>query len=91
MVEQLKQFVKHLQESGIPVVLFQDPITKTQSLTFSLVIISATLVIFGLIGKFAKLAGGFDIENSLSFFYGCSALYFGRKITSGKTTIDKQE
>lgn len=89
MVDCIKELLKQLQEAGIPIVLFRDPATKTQSLTFSLVIVSAALVIFGLIGKFAKLAGGFDIENSLSFFYGCSALYFGRKITSGKTTVDK--
>lgn len=89
MIDKIKQTLKQIQDSGIPVVLFQDPMTKTQSLSFSLVIISAALVIFGLIGKFAKLAGGFDIENSLSFFYGCSALYFGRKIISGKNTIDK--
>lgn len=85
----IKEFVKKLQESGVPIVLFSDPATNKPSLSFSLVIVSAALVIFGLVGKFAKLAGGFDIENSLSFFYGCSALYFSRKITSGKTTIDK--
>jgi hypothetical protein len=90
-MEKIKQFIKQLQDAGIPVVMFRDPSTKQQSLTFSLVIISALLVIFGLIGKFAELAGGFDIENSLSFFYGCSALYFGRKISNDKITIDKQE
>lgn len=89
MIDKTKEILKRIQDSGIPVVLFQDPMTKTQSLSFSLVVISAALVIFGLIGKFTKLAGGFDIENSLSFFYGCSALYFGRKITSNKDTLDK--
>ena len=87
----MKEFIKQLQENGIPVVLLRDPTTKTQSLSFSLVIISATLVVLGVIGKFAKFAGGFDIENSLSFFYGCAGMYLGRKITSGKTTIDNKE
>jgi hypothetical protein len=90
-MNRLKEFIKKLEEAGIPVVLLRDPVTKTQSLTFSLVIISALLVIFGLVGKFAKLAGGFDIENSLSFFYGCAGMYLGRKITNNNNTVDKQE
>lgn len=88
-MDAVKEFLKKLQDSGIPVVLLTDPVTKTQSLTFTLVIVSALLVIFGLVGKFAKLAGGFDIENSLSFFYACAGMYLGRKITNNKNSLDK--
>lgn len=87
----MKEFIKQLQDNGIPVILFRDYKTKAPSISFTLVIISAVIVILGLIGKTTKLLGAVDIENSLSFFYGCAGMYIGRKFSSGKTTIDKPE
>lgn len=90
-MEKLKALLKNLQNNGISLVIFQDPITKVPSISYSLVIVSASLVVLGLIGKFAKLSGGIDIENSLSFFYGASGLYFGRKVSGNKVIIEQQD
>lgn len=90
-MDKLKQLVKDLQDKGIPIFLLRDMTTKLPSVTFSLLIVSALMVVLGLIGKFAKLAGGFDIENSLTFFGICFGGYLGRKITNGKTSIEENK
>lgn len=87
-MKKLKEFRDKLTEfctkKGIPVVVFRDPVTQQPSASFSLLVVSSGLVIFGLINKIAKLVDGVDIDNALQFFYACAGLYFGRKLTSDK-------
>jgi hypothetical protein len=68
-------------KQGIPVFTFRDPVTQKPSASFTLLVISSGLVIFGLINKIANLVDGVDIENALQFFGICAGLYFGRKLT----------
>jgi hypothetical protein len=82
VVEQLKKLLKDLQEKGLPIVVLRDNLTGKPSITYSFFVISGILVILGLIGKFAKVSGGIDMDNALNFFYGCGAMYIGRKITN---------
>lgn len=82
MVEQLKKLLKDLQEKGLPIVVLRDNLTGKPSITYSFFVISGILVMLGLIGKFAKVSGGIDMDNALNFFYGCGAMYIGRKITN---------
>jgi hypothetical protein len=91
MLEKLKAKLKEIQEQGLYIVFLKDPITKQPSVTLSLLITSAIIVITGLLQKPSKLIGGIDIENSLSFFYACAGIYLGRKITGNKVTIDNQQ
>ena len=91
MLEKLKAKLKEIQEQGLYIVFLKDPITKQPSVTLSLLITSAIIVITGLLQKPSKLIGGIDIENSLSFFYACAGIYLGRKITGNKVTIDTQQ
>jgi hypothetical protein len=89
-MKKLREFQNKLTEfctkKGIPVVTFRDPVTQKPSASFTLLVISSGLVIFGLINKIANLVDGVDIENALQFFYACAGLYFGRKLT-----VDKKE
>lgn len=71
-------------KKGIPVPVLRDPVTQQPSASFTLLVISSGLVIFGLLNKIAKLVDGVDIDNALQFFYACAGLYFGRKLTSDK-------
>jgi hypothetical protein len=71
-------------EKGIPVPILRDAVTQKPSASFTLLVVSSGLVIFGLINKAAKLVDGIDIDNALQFFYACAGLYFGRKLTSDK-------
>jgi glutamine amidotransferase-like uncharacterized protein len=87
-MKKIKQLQKDLSDwctkKGIPVITFRDPVTQQPSASFTLLVISAGLVIFGLVNKIAKLVDGVDIENALQFFGICAGLYFGRKLTSNK-------
>ncbi len=78
------KFVEFCTKKGIPVITFRDPVTQQPSASFSLLVVSSGLVIFGLINKMAKLVDGIDINNALQFFYACAGLYFGRKLTGDK-------
>lgn len=95
MVIKLKEILKELQEKGLPIVILRDTVTGLPSITFSFFVLSGALVALGLIGKFAKLSGGIDMDNALNFFYACSATYVGRKMTSKNGNkaieVDKEE
>lgn len=78
------KLVEFCTKKGIPVPVIRDPVSQQPSASFTLLVISAGLVIFGLLNKVAKLVDGVDIENALQFFYACAGLYFGRKLTSDK-------
>ena len=79
-----KKLVEWCTKKGIPVPILRDPSTQQPSASFTLLVISSGLVIFGLINKIAKLVDGVDIDNALQFFYACAGLYFGRKLTTDK-------
>lgn len=78
------RLVAWCMEKGIPVPILRDAVTQKPSASFTLLVISSGLVIFGLLNKVAKLVDGIDIDNALQFFYVCAGLYFGRKLTSDK-------
>lgn len=78
------RLVEFCTKKGIPVPVLRDVTTQQPSASFTLLVVSSGLVIFGLINKIAKLVDGVDIDNALQFFYACAGLYFGRKLTSDK-------
>jgi hypothetical protein len=86
----LGKIIKELQEKGLPLIILRDNVTGKPSITYSFFVISGVLVILGLIGKFAKVSGGIDMENALSFFYGCGAMYVGRKMTNKNNDSTKE-
>jgi hypothetical protein len=87
-VKKLKELQKNLvnwcTKKGVPVPVLRDPVSQQPSASFTLLVVSSGLVIFGLLNKVAKLVDGVDIDNALQFFYACAGLYFGRKLTSDK-------
>lgn len=87
-MKKLKDLQKKLTDwctkKGLPVPTLRDPVSQQPSASFTLLVVSSGLVIFGLLNKVAKLVDGVDIDNALQFFYACAGLYFGRKLTSDK-------
>lgn len=87
-MKKLKKLQDRLTEfctkKGLPVPVLRDPVTQQPSASFTLLVVSSGLVIFGLINKAAKLVDGIDMDNALQFFGICAGLYFGRKLTSDK-------
>lgn len=78
------RFTEFCTKKGLPVPVLRDPVTQQPSASFTLLVVSSGLVIFGLINKAAKLVDGIDMDNALQFFGICAGLYFGRKLTSDK-------
>jgi hypothetical protein len=87
-MKQLKELQKQIADwctkKGIPVPVIRDPVSQQPSASFTLLVVSSGLVIFGLLNKIANLVDGVDMGNALQFFYACAGLYFGRKLTSDK-------
>ena len=86
----IRKIIKELQEKGLPLIILRDNVTGKPSITYSFFVVSGVLVILGLIGKFAKVSGGIDMDNALSFFYGCGAMYVGRKMTNKNNDSTKE-
>jgi hypothetical protein len=79
--ERWLSLVRGMNERGIPLPMARDEGKASESLT--LVIISSTLVIVGIIGKWGgKL--NIDVDQALQFFYACAALHWGRGLTGTK-------
>jgi len=83
------KFIEFCTKKGIPVIIFRDPVNQKPSASFTLLVVSSGLVIFGLLNKIAKLVEGIDVENALQFFYACAGLYFGRKLTNDNKEDEK--
>ena len=66
-----------LAEYGIPVLIFRDPFSKKPSMPFSMMIVSITLVVCGIVGKLSHVVGGIDMPNAMQFLSTSAALYFG--------------
>lgn len=81
MVENLKQKIQELQEKGLPIVFFRDPVTKLPSVSLTLLLVSFALSIFSLINKFAKIVDGVDVDNTIELLVVCASLYFGRSLS----------
>jgi hypothetical protein len=79
-----QQIAEWCTKKGIPVPVLRDPVSQQPSASFTLLVVSSGLVIFGLLNKIANLVDGVDIDNALQFFYACAGLYFGRKLTGDK-------
>jgi hypothetical protein len=88
-MRKLSVLMKDLQDKGVPLIILRDVVTKTPSITYTFFVLSGTLVTLGLIGKFAKISGGIDMDNALAFFYACSATYVGRKFTAPSPSTSK--
>jgi hypothetical protein len=81
VIDKLKQIVAKMQEDGLPIFFFRDPVTKLPSVSLTLLIVSFTLTVLSLLNKVAKLVDGVDIENTIQLLIICASLYFGRSLS----------
>lgn len=78
LMSKLKSKIKEWQEHGVPVFFFRDENKKAPSVSLTMMLISFSLAIFGLINKFTKIVDGVDVDNSMELLIITSSLYFGR-------------
>ena len=93
MKEKLVQLSKWFSEKGIPIPYIREPKTGQPSVSLTLVVISSGFVMLGLLGKFAKVVDGVDMQSALYWAFGCYSLYFGRKLSGDgkKLEIESKE
>lgn len=71
------KFVNRMNDKGIPIPMMRDPRTLEGSVSLTLLFCASLWVQLGLLGKFADMFKGINLEQAMQFFYACSALYFG--------------
>lgn len=85
----IKEIIKSWQEKGVPIFFIRD--NEKPSVTLTLVVLSATIILVGLIGKASGVLGGIDMQSAL-YWHGMSlATYMGRKITGDGKKIEISE
>lgn len=79
IADKVKEIFKKANEHGIYLPMITDPKSGSGSVSLTMLFASFNLVLAGIIGKSAKVLE-IDVNQALNLFYGCSALYFGRKM-----------
>jgi hypothetical protein len=78
-MERIKEILKSWQERGVPIFFVRD--NGKPSVTLTLVWLSATFIMFGLINGAAQLVKGIDMQSAI-YWHGMSlAAYLGRKMS----------
>lgn len=87
LMDKWKQFVRDMNQKGIPVPTIRDPKTGFGSISLTLVFISSVIVIAGILGKTAGMLGGLDMNTAMEFFWTATSLYFGRQFQTKSGAI----
>ena len=90
-MEKIKEFINKINETGIIIPYFQDPITKQPSVSLTAFLLSLGVVLFGLFNKVVQLVKGFDMGSALQLLEMMSYLYFGRSLTKFFESKNKEE
>lgn len=85
--EKWNKFLKKMNMEGLTLLFIKDPKTGKSSVSLTMLLISFVLVILGILNK-ENSSFNIDVNQALSLFYACSALYFGRKFSSGESSIE---
>jgi hypothetical protein len=89
IVTKWKEFVDKMNDKGVPLPMIRDPQTLEGSVSLTLVVISATLVVTGIVGKWSGRLGGIDMNNAMQFFYASCTLFFGHNwVNKGTAKVD---
>lgn len=89
-MDKLKSIIQAMNERGIPIPTLRDPKNGLPSVTLTMMLISFSLIVVGIIGKWSK---GLDIDmsQSMTLFLTTSGLYLGRKMTGTDKKVELQD
>lgn len=87
-MEKLKEFLKKLNESGIPLPTIRDPKTGRGSITLTMFWIAFNVALLTLAGKMVDIIGDVDYSNVLWLFAITGSFYLGRKFQGDGKNID---
>ena len=83
MWDQWCEWLSKLNKSGIPLLFVKDPTSGTASVSLTLMVVSFTICVIGVIGRCTQT---FEIDKGEAFnlLILTSSLYFGRKVSGLK-------
>lgn len=88
MPDKLKELIRRMNEKGIPLPVARDPATGKGSVTFTLVAVSAGIIVIGLLNSAAQIFKGVDMESAL-YWNGMSlAAYLGRRMSGNGKNVE---
>lgn len=85
----IRSFIDQMNSKGIPVPMVR--YNGKASMSMTLVWISTTIVIFGLLNRFGNWFKGVDITNALQFAGMCYAYAFGRGFQTKSGNIEENK
>lgn len=93
MLDKIQQFVNWMHERGIPLPMLRDPKHGSPSVSYTMMTLSFSVCLAGLLGKISNFLGDVDMSQALVLFGITSTLYFGRQsqINTANKTIDFSE
>lgn len=86
MLDKFKEFVRMLNEYGIPLPMLR--IDGKASFTATMTFISFNTALLGQIGKVTNLLGSVDLTQANYLFLICLGAYLGRKIQGSKDKVE---
>lgn len=88
MIESIKNFIKKLNDYGIPIPLVR--INGTPTLTGTMTILSFLTALLGQIGKVTNVLGAVDLTQANYLFLISLGAYMGRRMTTNSQakTVD---
>ena len=91
MKEKIAEFIKKMNESGIPLPMIR--VDGKPSITATFAFIAFNSALLGQIGKVTKILGSVDLDAANYLFFGCLFAYLGRRMTAdkGKIEVDSKE
>lgn len=92
-MEKLKELIKSLKEKGLDITMLtmRDVKTKEPSITFTFLVVSGIVALLALFDKSRlSLNLGLNFDNAKELMTVFAALYFGRKVTAGKSSVSKE-
>lgn len=91
LIIKIKDFIKKLNESGVPLPLLR--IDNKPTLTGTMVFISFNTALLGQIGKIANVLGTVDLSQANYLFMICLGAYLGRKMqkNGNEVTLDTEK
>lgn len=84
MIDKIKEFVKKLNENGVPLPMLRDPVNGKSSVSLTMMFIAFNINIAGLIGKLSGFLGEVDLGGANTLFITTAGLYFARRINTKK-------
>jgi hypothetical protein len=80
MFEKLKELHEKLHEQGIKLWYLRDPLTKTPSVSLTMMMVAFAMNVFGLVNKFGKWFP--NVEGASELLIVTAGLYLGRSFST---------